>query len=59
MESFRVIEVGLAWHIGSGEKFRIGIDTWVGCREGYDLPREVLTTLNECGILYLNQVTYE
>lgn len=30
-EAFKVIEQGLAWQVGNGEKLRIGKDPWVGC----------------------------
>lgn len=59
VKSFRIIEARLAWHIGNGKKVRIGIDPWVGCRAEHELPRELVTTLNDHGILYLNQVAYE
>lgn len=58
-EFFRVIEVSLAWHIGNGEKIRIGIDPWVGCREEHELPMDLVITLNDQGILFLNQLTNE
>lgn len=56
VDSFRFIKAKLAWNIGNGEKFIIGLDPWVGCNEGYELPRDLFVFLNNQGIFSLNQV---
>lgn len=39
--SFKLVEEGLAWQVGNGEKIRLGIDPWVGCNETFALSRGV------------------
>lgn len=56
VESFKVIEQGLAWKIGNGEKIKIGKDPWVGCNENYALPPGLAQHLEDKGILFLSQV---
>lgn len=56
MESFSIVEDGLAWHVGKGEKFKIGIDPGVGCNEDFSLCREIMDCLNSQGFLSLDQI---
>lgn len=55
-EALKVIEQGLAWRVGNGETLRIGRDPWVGCSEGFALPPDLLTHLDDGGITSLNQI---
>jgi len=56
VESFKVIEQGLAWKIGNGRNLKIGKDPWVGCNENYALSPGLIRHLENKGILSLNQV---
>eukprot|EP00253_Pinus_taeda_P013898 PITA_13898 len=56
LESFKVIEQGLAWKVGNGEKVKIGKDPWIGCNENYALSPGLVQQLEEKGLLFLNQV---
>eukprot|EP00253_Pinus_taeda_P001568 PITA_01568 len=56
LESFKVIEKGLAWKVGKGEKVKIGKDPWIGCNENYVLSPGLVQQLEEKGLLFLNQV---
>jgi len=56
VESFKVIEQGLAWKIGNGNNVKIGKDPWVGCNENYALPTGLVHHLENKGILFLSQV---
>lgn len=59
LESIKIIEQGLAWHVGNGEKIRLGLDPWVGCNARYALSREVITHINSRGCFCLNQIEKE
>jgi len=59
MESFSIVEDGLSWHVGNGEKLRIGIDPWVGCNEGFILSREIMDSLHTQGFEFLNRIARE
>eukprot|EP00253_Pinus_taeda_P035974 PITA_35974 len=56
VEAFKVIEQGLAWQIGNGEKLRIGKDPWVGCNEKFALSPGLIRHLESKGIFSLCQV---
>ena len=56
LESFKVIEQGLAWKIGNGEKVKIGKDPWVGCNGNYALSPELIQHLEGKDIRFLSQV---
>eukprot|EP00253_Pinus_taeda_P023807 PITA_23807 len=56
VESFRVIEQGLAWKIGNGQNVKIGKDPWVGCNMNYALSPGLTQHLESRGIYFLYQV---
>jgi len=56
VESFKVIEQGLAWKIGNGRNMKIGKDPWVGFNENYALSPGLINHLETKRILFLNQV---
>eukprot|EP00253_Pinus_taeda_P016010 PITA_16010 len=56
LESFKVIEQGLAWKIGNGEKVRIGKDPWVGCNGNYALSPDLILQLEGKDLRFLSQV---
>jgi len=55
-EAFKVIEQGLAWHVGNGENLRIGRDPWVGCNESFALSPGLIAHLDSKGISCLNKI---
>lgn len=59
VESFKVIEQGLAWKIGNGRNLKIGLDPWVGCNEKYSLSPGLIRHLESKSIFTLNQVENE
>lgn len=56
LDSFKIVEEGLTWHVGSGDKIRIVIDPWVGCNKAYPLSRELQNRLHGQGCLFLNEI---
>jgi len=56
VESFKVIEQGLAWKIGNGRNLKIGKDPWIGCNENYALSPGLIRNLEGKGIFSLDQV---
>eukprot|EP00253_Pinus_taeda_P007952 PITA_07952 len=56
LESFKVIEQGLAWKIENGEKVRIGKDPWVGCNGNYALSPDLILQLEGKDLRFLSQV---
>eukprot|EP00253_Pinus_taeda_P035163 PITA_35163 len=56
VESFKVVEQGLAWKIGNGRNLKLGKDPWVGCNEYYALSPGLIGQLESKGIFSLNQV---
>eukprot|EP00253_Pinus_taeda_P028145 PITA_28145 len=56
LESFKVVEQGLAWKIGNGEKVKIGKDPWVGCNGNYALSPDLVQHMEEKGLRFLSQV---
>eukprot|EP00253_Pinus_taeda_P031398 PITA_31398 len=56
LESFKVVEQGLAWKIGNGEKVKIGKDPWVGCNGNYALSPDLVQHTEEKGLRFLSQV---
>lgn len=56
MDSFKVIEQGLAWKIGNGRNLKIGKYSWVGCNENFALSPGLIRHIEIKGILFLNQV---
>lgn len=59
VESFKVIEQGLAWKIGNGRNLKIGLDPWIGCNEKYALSPGLIKHLESKSIFTLNQVEKE
>eukprot|EP00253_Pinus_taeda_P027227 PITA_27227 len=55
-EAFKVIEQGLAWQVGNGEKLRKGKDLWVGCNGQFALSPGLIRQLESRNIFHLNQV---
>lgn len=53
--SVKVIEQGLAWHVGDGTQVRFR-DPWVGCTKRFALTRELIELLNNRGLFTLNQI---
>ena len=49
---------GLAWRVGKGTKFRIGLEPWPGSGKIHLLPHPLIDALHERGYLYLAQITY-
>eukprot|EP00253_Pinus_taeda_P030057 PITA_30057 len=56
VESFKVIEQGLAWKIGNGRNLKIGKDPWIGCNENYALSPGLIRHLEGKSIFTLDQV---
>lgn len=56
LESFKVIEQGLAWKIGNGVRVKIGKDPWVGCNDNFALPPDLIQHLDRRGLRFLSQV---
>eukprot|EP00253_Pinus_taeda_P009549 PITA_09549 len=56
VDSFKVIEQGLAWKIGNGRNLKIGKDPWIGCNENYTLSPGLIRHLEDKNILTLDQV---
>eukprot|EP00253_Pinus_taeda_P029650 PITA_29650 len=56
VDSFKVIEQGLAWKIGNGRNLKIGKDPWIGCNENYALSLGLIRHLEDKNILTLDQV---
>eukprot|EP00253_Pinus_taeda_P036521 PITA_36521 len=56
VDSFKVIEQGLAWKIGNGRNLKIGKDPWIGCNENYALSPGLIRHLEDKNILTLDQV---
>ena len=54
--SVKVIEQGLAWHIGNGTRVRLGRDLWVGCSGRYALSGDLIAFFNNRGLLCLNYI---
>jgi hypothetical protein len=48
----------LVWKVGR-EKFKVGIDPWVGRRVMYKLPNNLIATLQRKGNLNLAQATLQ
>jgi len=44
--SFQVVGDGLAWHVGKGTQFRVGIDPWPGSGRNHILPQGMLDWLH-------------
>lgn len=57
IDSFKIVEEGLAWQVGNGEKCKIGIDPWVGCNEAYALSRGIMDSLHAKGVVFINQIS--
>eukprot|EP00253_Pinus_taeda_P007836 PITA_07836 len=55
-ETFKVIEQGLSWQVGSGENVKIGRDPWVGCNDRYALSPGLIRHLDSKGIFHLHQI---
>eukprot|EP00253_Pinus_taeda_P019430 PITA_19430 len=56
VDSFKVIEQGLAWKIGNDINLKIGKDPWIGCNENYALSPGLIRHLEDKNILTLDQV---
>eukprot|EP00253_Pinus_taeda_P035322 PITA_35322 len=56
MDSFKVIEQGLAWKLGNEKNLKIGKDPWIGCNENYALSLGLIRHLEDKNILTLDQV---
>lgn len=56
VDSFKVIEQGLAWKIGNGRNLKIGKDPWIGCNGNYALSPGLIRHLEDKNILSLDQV---
>ena len=56
LDSIKIIKQGILWHVGNGEKIRLGQDPWVGCNEGYALSREIINHLKSRGVYSLSQI---
>eukprot|EP00253_Pinus_taeda_P024814 PITA_24814 len=55
VDSFKVIEQGLAWKIGNDRNLKIGKDPWIGCNENYALSPGLIRHLEDKNILTLYQ----
>jgi hypothetical protein len=51
-----IVEDGLAWKVGNGNKVRLGTDPWPGSGHSHLLPDDVKAVMQENGFLFLNQI---
>jgi hypothetical protein len=56
LSTFYVIGEWLAWNIGSGHKFCIGQDPWIGCDGLHILPPHMIAHLHDRGIYFLAHI---
>lgn len=56
LNSFDIIDAGLAWRIGNGTKVRIGSDPWPGSDMRHILPQPLIDFLRDEGILKLSHL---
>jgi hypothetical protein len=56
LNTFPLIENGLAWKIGNGNHFRLGKDPWPGCEWNHLLTEQLIQHLHSLGFIYLNSL---
>jgi len=49
-KAFEVVGNGLAWRVGSGHLFRIGLDPWAGCYRQHLLNADLRSWLESMGV---------
>jgi hypothetical protein len=56
LNTFPLIENGLAWKLGNGNRFRLGKDPWPESEGNHLLTEQLIQCLHSLGIIYLSSL---
>ena len=56
LNSFHVVEEGIAWNIGNGSFVRLGVNSWLGCDHRYILLVHMVLNLSKKGFHTIHSI---
>ena len=56
VKAFHLIDDWLTWKVRNGHQIHLGEYLWVGCKESYRIPTNLIESLHDKVLLYLSQV---